>query len=405
MAKVMMIETLGSGGIAHYTYNLMGSLARKRIWACLFTAANYEFLGERSEYRVYPCMFRLANRVSDIFPYLRKERPLPTFFRRFIKIAEYPLNVFQARSVCKRESITHIHLQSVNWIEIMMVLVFKASGIRSMYTIHNVNPHHKKLRIYHKVIYRVMYGLCDGIIIHSEKGKEEVAELFGVKRGKIAVIPHGDYKFFLPDRKWEKSDAKRKLGIPESFKTILFFGAIRANKGLDLILSALPHVRESIEEVKLLIVGEPWESYGRYEKIIQKHRLEENIYEYLKYVPNQDVPLFFFASDIVVLPYREITHSGILQMAYAFSKPVICTDLDGFKETVEDGKNGFIVPVGNERYLARKIVEVLGSETTIRQMGKYSRYLADTRYSWESIAKKTVGVYNGVKKLGEDYGR
>ena len=395
--KVMMIETLGDGGITHYTFNLLTSLTKKRISGCLFTAANYEFLGRSHDYEVYPVMFRFANRVIRAFPRLADEKPFSSSLRRFIKLVEYPLNALEALIITKRQRIKYVHLQSVNWIEVIMISMFKLIGRKIIYTVHNVMPRHGKLRNYHRLIYWIMYRLCDRLIVHSNKGKQELSELFRVCREKIFVIPHGDYKFFVPDKTYSKDKAKEKLSIPKKCKTMLFFGAIRPNKGLEQALLALPYVRESIDNFKLLIVGELWEDYKRYEKIIEACHLEGNVYAHLEYVTNEDLPLYFFASDIVLLPYHEITQSGVLQIAYAFSKPVIATALGGFKEAIADGKNGYIVPIGDVQGFGAKIVELLSSDQRIREMGQYSRYLADTKYSWEMIAEKTKAVYSTLE--------
>ena len=239
-----------------------------------------------------------------------------------------------------------------------------------------------------------MYMLCHQIIIHSEKGKEEIIDLYGVDAKKVHVIPHGDYKFFVPGLILTKTKAKRKLDIDIRCKTILFFGAIRENKGLSNILCAMPFIKDKLPSVKLLVVGEPWEDYAKYKKIINEKNLEKYVWEKLVYVSNEELPLYFFASDLVVLPYHEITGSGILQVAYAFSKPVVASDLPGFRETVVDGENGYLVPPKDYGNMAEKIVDILLDDLKQEKMGEYSRFLADTKYSWDTIAGNTKAVYN-----------
>ena len=391
--KLMMIETLGDGGIAHYTFNLLTALTKKNVSAYLFTAADYEFLGRNHRYKVYSVMFRITNRVIRFFPYLSNEKPIPALLRRLIKLAEYPFNTLEAVFTAKREKIKYIHLQSVNWIELLMIAVFKVAGVKIIYTIHNVNPHHKKLRAYHKLLYRLMYSLCDRLIIHSESGKEEIIELFRIKREKIFVIPHGDYKFFVPEKNLRKDQAKVALGISRNCKTILFFGAIRPNKGLENILRALPHIKRENPCIKLLIVGELWENYKRYKTIIEKEDIQDEVFEKLEYIPNQEIALYFTAADVVVLPYSEITQSGILQVAYAFAKPIVATAIGGLNEAVENGRSGYLVPPNDIKALAEKTVEILNDKEKIESMGKYSRYLSDTKYSWDTIATQTLNVY------------
>jgi D-inositol-3-phosphate glycosyltransferase len=391
--KIMMIETLGDGGIAHYTYNLLNALVSKPENVCLFTTKKYEFANEYLQFKVYKRMFRVASYIIRKIPALNEETTLPSIIRRTIKVMEYPINTIEALLLTLFKKIKIVHLQSVNLVELLMITAFKLFNRKVIYTIHNVMPRHGQLKNYHVLIYRLMYLLCDQIIIHSEKGKDEIIELFKVNKNKIHVIPHGDYKFFVPEKGLSKKQAKHRLGISSDTKTLLFFGAIRENKGLRNILVALPEIKKRIDNVKLLIVGEPWEDYGKYKKVIAEKQIEKDVFEKLDYVPNEDVPLYFFATDVVVLPYNEITQSGILQIAYAFGKPVVAADLGGFREAVEDGKNGYLVPLADTEKLAEKCIDILSDDKNLEKMGTYSRYLSDTKYSWDSIATKTKHVY------------
>lgn len=394
----MMVEPLGDGGIAHYTYNLINALIRNNIECQLYTTFNYEFNNERLTFKLYNRMFCLANIILRWFPILSKEYPLPSLFRRIIKSLEYPFNTIEAVGICKRERINCVHIQSVNLIELFFIFFLKLFNIKVVYTIHNVLPRHKRLKRYHKILYFLMYYLCDEVIIHTEKGKEEIINYYNVSRYKINIIPHGDYKFFLPEKKYSKEKAKSILDLSVECKTILFFGAIRENKGLEQILFALPYILNNIPNLKLMIVGEPWGSFDKYEKIAKKNNVAENIFKKLEYVSNKALPIYFFAADLVVLPYHEVTGSGVLQIAYAFSKPVVASDIDGFREVIANGKNGYIVPLCQHRMLGRRIVEILSDDNKIDQMGRYSRYLSDNKFSWDNIAKQTIEVYNKILK-------
>ena len=392
----MLIETLGDGGIAHYTYNLANALVKKGEAVILFTNRRYEFSREDCRFRLYPRMFRLADRLINCFPSLDRETGFFKYLRRTIKLLEYPLNVVDALLIAKREKIDIIHFQSVNEVELLMVSALASIGAEIVFTVHNVMPRHGRLRPYHRVIYRLIFCLCNHIIIHTESGKSEVMELFGVKRGKLSVIPHGDYKFFVPANRLNKDKSKALLGIPRECRTMLFFGAIRPNKGLDSLLYALSHIKRKVPNIKLLIVGEPCEDYSRYRSIVREENIEYCIFEKLEYVINEKIPVYFTACDLVVLPYCEVTGSGVLQIAYAFGKPVVATDLPGFRETIIDGKNGYLVSPGDTAELASRIIDILKDEQKACNMGKYSKHLSDTTYSWDSIASHTLHLYSKI---------
>lgn len=193
-----------------------------------------------------------------------------------------------------------------------------------------------------------------------------------------------------------KNLAKSALGISDEWKTILFFGAIRDNKGLANILHAMPLIKEKNRKVKLLIIGEPYENYKRYRKIINDKEIEENVYEKLEYVENEDIAKYFFATDVVVLPYNEITQSGVLQVAYAFGKPVIATDLPGFREAINQGENGYLFAPGDIRSLADRAIDLLLDEKKAEEMGRMSRSLAEKKYDWDTIADKTIELYRSA---------
>jgi D-inositol-3-phosphate glycosyltransferase len=392
--KIMMIEPLGDGGIAHYSFNLLNALIKRGEQTQLFTAKNYEFENDKlTTFEVSNKMFRIVSYLIKKNSWIDKETRVPSIVRRIVKLIEYPINVVELLLEKIFKQIDIVHFQSVNLIELIAVIGSRIIGARVVFTIHNVMPRHQKLYFYHKFLYRIMYSLCNEIIIHSEKGKEEIIDFYKVSHQKINVIHHGDYKFFIPEKQVSKAEAKSTLGIAEKSKTILFFGAIRENKGLKNILLALPFIKKRIPDLKLMIVGEPLENYNSYKEIIIEQKIQNEVFEKLDYVPNDDVALYFFAADIVVLPYNEITQSGILQIAYAFGKPVVATDLGGFREAIEDDQNGYLVPLDDVKKLGERCVEILIDKDKLHRMGEYSRFLSDTKYSWDSIADKTIEVY------------
>ena len=296
----------------------------------------------------------------------------------------------------KRKGIVVTHFQSVNWIEFAMIGVVKMTGGKIVYTIHNVSPHHGRVRAYYRVIMGFTYRICDALIIHTEEGKDRVAGLFKVEPGKMSVIPHGDYTFFVPAERMGGEEAKERLLGDKNISTILFFGAIRKNKGLDQAILALRHVKKRVPNARLLVVGELCEKWERYGEIIEREGVEDLVFKYLQYVPKEEVGLFFEAADVVILPYNEITMSGVLQVAFAFAKPVVASDLDGFRESIEEGKNGHLVPVGDDRLLGERISDLLENEELRRNMGSYSRRMAEEKYSWDSVAGRTEEVYRSV---------
>ncbi len=136
--------------------------------------------------------------------------------------------------------------------------------------------------------------------------------------------------------------ALAKLGLAADKKYLLFFGFIRKYKGLDLLLEAMADVRLKALDMHLIIAGEHYGDREFYEKIITDHGLEDRVHRFTDFIPNEEVPVYFSAADVVMLPYRSATNSGITQVAYYFEKPMIATNVGGLPEAVPHGKAGLV---------------------------------------------------------------
>jgi len=106
-------------------------------------------------------------------------------------------------------------------------------------------------------------------------------------------------------------------------------------------------------------------------------------------------------SDVVVLPYRAITQSAVLQIAYACGKPVVATRVGGLPDVVEEGRSGLLAEAGNPPSLAQTIIELLSAPEKIEAMGAYARTLAEQKYSWRKLAEELRAVFAGRVASGE----
>lgn len=159
---------------------------------------------------------------------------------------------------------------------------------------------------------------------------------------------------YSPSRADDQSNRAR-FGYTPNDKVLLFFGYIRHYKGLDLLLEALDLLRRDDPAYALIIAGECYEDPEGYRRQIRALGLEQRVHFENTYIPNESVADWFGAADVVVLPYRSATQSGILNMAYGFGKPVICTDVGGLAEFVGDGRTGVIVSEARPEALAAGI--------------------------------------------------
>jgi glycosyltransferase involved in cell wall biosynthesis len=136
---------------------------------------------------------------------------------------------------------------------------------------------------------------------------------------------------------------KQMFDFKDDDKVLLFFGYVRTYKGLDLLIEAMPKLLEHDKKFKLLIVGEFYDSPQKYLDQLKTLNLSEHVKIINQFVANEDVYKYYLASDVVVLPYRSATQSGILNVAYGFNKPVLVTDVGGLAEFVDNEKTGVVV--------------------------------------------------------------
>ena len=117
--------------------------------------------------------------------------------------------------------------------------------------------------------------------------------------------------------------------------------------------------------------------------------------EKLEYIPDEDVEVYFKASDVVALPYNHVFQSGVLFLGYSFGLPVIATDVGSLREEIIEGKTGFICRPRDPADLALAIRKYFGSELfkELPERRAEIRAYANARYSWTRVGELTEAVY------------
>ena len=195
---------------------------------------------------------------------------------------------------------------------------------------HNVVPH--ELHWYDTVAARFGLMWADSYILHSESERKQLVALFGGGRTLVRPIPV--YDFLAADR-LPRREARERLGLAENGPVLLFFGFIRAYKGLEDLIMAMPIVRVSEPDVILLIAGEFWEDKRDYQCLIDSLDLGTAVLIDDRYIPNEDVAVYFSAADILAAPYRSVTGSAVVQMGRGFGLPIVTTRVGSMSEIAE----------------------------------------------------------------------
>ena len=200
----------------------------------------------------------------------------------------------------------------------------------------------------------------------------------------FTVIQHPLYSHF--GKKKDRNETEAKLGLAPDKKNILFFGLIREYKGLDILLEAFRKLDDSYQ---LIIAGEPYGSFEKYQSIIDSLPGKDRIFMNLKYIKDSEVTDYFSAADLAVLPYRSATQSGISSVSYHFEVPMIVTDVGGLKETIGDRGTGIVAPVGTPEAIAKEI-ENYFSDPKIAENCIINIRKEKERLSWKTFAHKLI---------------
>lgn len=211
------------------------------------------------------------------------------------------------------------------------------AGTRIVFLCHNLWPHEPSRLDRALTRYGVRH--VDGILALSESVAREARSC--AAHAVVRCVPHPVPTIFPPPP--AAADARRRYGIPADELVLLFFGHIRAYKGLPVLLRAMPQILRQ-RACRLLVAGEFYEPRERYEKLLAQLGVGERVTIIDRYLPNEEVPDVFAAADLCVLPYVSATQSGVAKVAYGFGKPVIVTDVGGLAEEVIDGETGYVVP-------------------------------------------------------------
>lgn len=366
-------------GISPYCYELMSSLS-KYVYVVFigFEKIYPDFLypGGKSKEEVITPDFSKINNVS---------------IRNFL-VYYNPLTWIWAGLSIKNE-VVHVQWWSHILAPVYFVIlsICKIRGKKIIITIHNVTPHENN-RL-NQFLNKSILFFGDHFIVHSSKNIEQLHDTYNIPKEKVSLVQIGS-SISYNTQVISQREAREKLKLPLEKKIILFFGHIRGYKGLDVLLEAFATVTSKKNDVLLLIAGTPWEKWDKYEEIIKKYNLTENIELFLQFIPSDDVKYFYYASDIVVLPYKNFeSQSAVGSVTLSFGKPLIVSDVGGLSEFVKD-KN-FVVEPNNPGQLAEKILAALEDDEILMKLSEDSRDLAE-KYSWASISETTVKLYRKI---------
>ena len=259
--------------------------------------------------------------------------------------------------------------------------------------VHNMMPHEPS--ILDKLFAPYFVASQDGFIALSESVKEDIEKIesslpCGEGRGgvsPVSVSPHPIYDHY--GERMSKPEACQALNIPADKQYMLFFGLVRAYKGLDLLLDAFAQIKDQLPSLQLIIAGEFYEHEDKYRSQIAANKLSDRVVLRNEFIPDADLRKYFGAADLIVQPYKSATQSGVTQVAFHFEKPMLVTNVGGLGEIVHDHQMGYACEPSADAIAA----DLLDYFTKDRQ-ADYTSYLKKekTKYAWYNITRAFLTI-------------
>jgi len=262
----------------------------------------------------------------------------------------------------------------------------KILGIKIIWEMHNILPHGYTKKDVNES--RWFFEKVDGLIVHNIGDIARAQDTYGTRVEKLfLVVPHGNfnesYENVVPQQ-----EARKRLGLPQRDRIILCFGFIRKNRGYEYLISAV----RDMKATTVIVAGKLHDQDVH--KSLQHHqKTMPHLRLFVQWIPDAEIQLYFNASDVVVLPYTDITTSGVIPLAYAFARPVVTTEIGGIRDIVTP-TTGVLVPPGDAEALKSGIEKIFNMD--YKQMGKDAQNFAMRAFSWDENIIKITEFYEKI---------
>ena len=257
----------------------------------------------------------------------------------------------------------------------------RRQGIRVVSILDNVIPHEP--HFWDKWLIRYFVRSIDHFVAMSDSVKRDCERFLPrTTKARVMLCPHPLYDNF--GQPVPQAEAQQQLGLNPDYRYLLFFGFIRDYKGLDLLMHAFADPRLRHYRVKLIVAGEFYNNAEQYAQLEKQLGLEGEIVWHTQFIPNDQVRIYFSASDLIVQPYKTATQSGVTQVAYHFSKPMLVTNVGGLAEIVPHGKVGYVTPV-DAKAVADALVDFCSDDNKLRFVRNIET--EKKKYAWSRMTE------------------
>ncbi len=235
----------------------------------------------------------------------------------------------------------------------------------------------------------------DAIVVPTYQEKENLILNYKSENNIYIVSPGVDLEKFKSKNKFE---SRNKLGLSQTSKILLSVGRIEPIKGYDVLINALSFLNISDDfDVRLLIIGGDSKSQNELDRLNSlklKHGLSNQV-NFLGAIDHDELPIYFSAADIFVMPSAYETFGIAALEASACNLPVIAPQIGGLKSVIKHGQTGFL-SVNKSPESLMHYLEILLKNKPLRELFGFNSRLHAMNYSWEKSSKDLISVFEDV---------
>jgi glycosyltransferase involved in cell wall biosynthesis len=262
--------------------------------------------------------------------------------------------------------------------------VLRTLSSRLVLTVHNIVPHDRDTPEVRRHLAEA-YRIPDLLIVHTARARQRLIDEFAVDASRILIMGHGLDAIVQPDARTVEA-TRRALGLAPDQRLVLFLGWVRRYKGADLLLRAVPLVRS---RTRVLIAGNCIDSDHRQEveQLLATPAIAERASWEFGYLSESRVSELLAATDVLVMPYREIDQSGVLFAALRHGVPVVAFDVGSLRDYLPEG-TGLVVPANDVPALAAAIEAVEPAQHARSRIHALAH-----RFRWDETVKSLLPAY------------
>jgi glycosyltransferase involved in cell wall biosynthesis len=271
-----------------------------------------------------------------------------------------------------------------------LLAALRLRGIGLVWTAHNLEPHELHHPAWGFLVYRLAARWSDALIAHSQAAREQLEARYG-PLPRCVVIPHGSYVgLYGPPR--DRAASRAALGLPAAGPVLLNLGTLRPYKNIEQLIDIFATLPPDARGTLLVAGAAKSEAYAA--ELRRRAAAVPGVDLRATYIPDQELPAYLAAADLVVLPYRSLLTSGILLWALSYARPVVAPAFGPVRELVQEGQTGFLFAPGDGDALRAALARAL-AHPDLPALGAAGLALAQV-FAWPKIAARTAQVYRDV---------